>query len=66
MSGSIPLIDCELRNCVLRYTVDSNSLFFTVVRFDGNNFFLPAVLMEKVEIELEKKFIEVIDLFQSV
>ena len=66
MSKSIPLIDAHQRNCSLRYSIAHNSLFFTIVRFDGDVFRLPpAFAVGDLESELEKKFIEILDLFEG-
>ena len=65
MTNSIPLIDSQQRNCSLRYSIDKNSLFFTVVRFDGHTFRTPLFAKDALDLELEKKFIEIVELFEG-
>lgn len=65
MTNSISLIDAHSRNMSLRYSVESNSLFFTVTRFDGANFRNFPVSNDQLTKELENRFIELIDLFDA-
>jgi hypothetical protein len=66
MTNVIPLIDAHQRNCSLHFSVKDNSLFFTVTRFDGHPFNLPLPFCQDAfNSELEKKFIEIADLFEG-
>lgn len=65
MTNSIPLIDAHSRNMSLRFSVQSNSLFFTVTRFDGSAFSVPPAFSDALNFALEQKFIEVVDLFEG-
>lgn len=66
MSNVIPLIDAHQRNCSLCFSVETNSLFFTVTRFDGHPFNSPLPFCKDAfNSELESKFIEILDLFEG-
>lgn len=66
MTNLVPLIDAQQRNCSLRFSVDRNSIFFTVTRFDGGNFSVPpASFNDAVSTALENKFIEIVELFEG-
>lgn len=66
MTILIPLIDAQQRNCSLRYSVDANSIFFTVTRFDGGRFSSPPESFnDAVSTSLESKFVEIVELFEG-
>ena len=66
MTNSIPLIDdAHCRNMSLRFSVESNSLFFTVTRFDGGVFTASPEFTDALNSALEQKFIEIADLFEA-
>ena len=64
MTNSIPLLDIHQRNMSLVYSVKGNSLSFVVARFDGASFTNPESFSDALNSELEKKFIEIADLFE--
>lgn len=66
MTNSIPLIDdAHFRNLSLRYSIQKNSISFVVVRFDGYTFSSPTFADDALKAELEKKFLEIVDLFEG-
>jgi hypothetical protein len=65
MTNSLPLLDAYSRNFVLRYSVQQNSLSFSIVRFDGCAFSSPTFANDALQAELEKKFLEVVELFEG-
>lgn len=65
MTNSIPLIDAHQRNLSLVYSIKGNSLSFVVARFDGCSFSKPEAFSDSLNSELEKKFIEIADLFEG-
>ncbi|MDD2864671.1 MAG: hypothetical protein PHC99_08095 [Methylococcales bacterium] len=65
MTNFIPLIDANSRNLSLRYSVQKNSLSFVVVRFDGHAFSSPTFANDALQAELEKKFLEIVELFEG-
>lgn len=65
MTNQISLLDAHLRNMSLIYTLKGNSLSFVVVRFDGHSFNSPNFASDALQSELEKKFIEIADLFEG-
>jgi len=65
MTNSIPLLDAHSRNFVLRYSIKEHSLSFSVVRFDGCAFSSPTFAADALQAELEKKFLEVVELFEG-
>ena len=64
MTNSLPLIDAHSRNMSLRFSVQSNSLFFTVTRFDGGIFTVSPAFSDALNFALEQRFIEIADLFE--
>lgn len=66
MTNSIALIDAQQRCCSLRFFVDSNSIFFTVTRFDGGRFSSPPPSFnDAIATALESKFVEIVELFDG-
>jgi hypothetical protein len=65
MTNSLPLLDVHQRNMSLRFSVKDNSIFFEVTRFDGHLFNKPVSFSDSLHSELEKKFIEIADLFEG-
>jgi hypothetical protein len=66
MTDAIPLIvDAHQRNMSLVYSVKGNSLSFVVARFDGASFSKPQSFSDALQSELEKKFVEIADLFEG-
>lgn len=65
MTNSIPLIDANCRSMSLRFSVESNSLFFTVTRFDGGVFRVSPAFADALNFSLEQHFIEIADLFEA-
>jgi hypothetical protein len=65
MTNSLPLLDVHQRNMSLRFSVKDNLMFFTVTRFDGHSFNKPVSFSDSLHSELEKKFIEIADLFEG-
>ena len=66
MTNSIPLIDdAYSRNLSLSYSIQQNSISFVVVRFDGHAFSSPTFATDALQVELEKKFLEIVDLFEG-
>ena len=65
MANVITLIDAHSRNMSLCFSFQNNSLFFTVVRFDGGVFDVPPLFSDALNFALEQKFIEIVDLFEA-
>lgn len=65
MANLIPLIDANCRNMSLRFSVENNSLFFSVTRFDGGVFRISSAFADALNFELEQRFIEIADLFEA-
>lgn len=66
MTNLIPLID-DVNSCnlSLRYSIQKNSISFVVVRFDGHTFSSPTFADDALKAQLEKKFLEIVDLFEG-
>lgn len=65
MSNQIPLIDSHNRNMSLVYSVEGVKVSFFLSRFDGHSFIFPKFAPDALQSELEKKFIEIADLFEG-
>lgn len=65
MTNSLPLLDAHSRNMSLRFSVETNSLFFSVTRFDGGVFSVSPAFSDALNSALEQRFIEIADLFEA-
>lgn len=61
----IPLIEPHLRNMGVVYNVKGSMITFVLARADGRNFVVPSFASVELEQEIEKKFIELADLFEG-
>lgn len=57
------LIEPQLRNMSVVYSVKGSLITFCLARSDGHVFSIPTYAPVALDAELEKKFIEIADLF---
>lgn len=64
-ASQIPLVDSLSRNMSLVYTVRGNLLTFVIGRSDGFQFVKPTFSPVALDKELERRFIDIADLFEG-
>lgn len=63
--SQVALIEPHLRNMSVVYSVKGSLITFCLARSDGHVFCIPAYAPVVLDEELEKKFIEIADLFEG-